>query len=234
MTLPGNRPWVWFPVAQTISSASVFSCDAGYMRYTDIIRYTDIPWYYEMSWTNCDLKLSFGIVKTCSSCILMPYYPTSIDTGVVQQQYQLMNESISNQFNVHPIFTFFWPPIPISTPFIFCSLISLLWLPSQTPVIAAAAQLLRWSMRVIQQDITDPISSSWLLETKTSPHGSWFYGTSGRSFYSVKWGKRRRSIAYPWVKLRSYDIIFLQCYMLMFVKLSDWFQLPIWNQDRLR
>ena len=48
-----------------------------------------------MSWTNCDLKLSFGIVKTCSSCILMPYYPTSIDTGVVQQQYQLMNESIS-------------------------------------------------------------------------------------------------------------------------------------------
>ena len=54
------------------------------------------------------------------------------------------------------------------------------------------------------------------------------------SFYSVKWGKRRRSIAYPWVKLRSYDIIYLQCYMLMFVKLSDWFQLQIWNQDRLR
>lgn len=127
---------------------------------------------------------------------------------------------------------FVWPPIPISTPFIFCSWISLSWLPSQTPVIASAAQLLRWSMRVIQQDIMDPISSSWLLETKTSPHGSWFYGTSGWSFYSGKWGKRRRSIAYPWVKLRSYDIIFLQCYMLMFVKLSDWFQLQIWNQDR--
>lgn len=157
--------------------------------------------------------------------ILMPYYPTSIDTGVVQQQYQLMNESILSL----PFFDHQYH----STPFVFCSLISLLWLPSQTPVIAAAAQLLRWSMRVIQQDIMDLISSSWLLETKTSPHGSWFYGTSGWSFYSGKWGKRRRSIVYPWVKLRSYDIIFLQCYMLMFVKLSDWFQLQMWNQDRL-
>ena len=136
--------------------------------------------YHTVDGQNATKNFHLGSLKVCSTSYIIPHQLTK-ELSIKSISWWMNPSQINSMFILYLLFFYHQCQYPLIS-FVF---VSLIWLSCD---FRPSSRCRRWSMRVIQQDIMDPISSSWLLETKTSPHGSWFYGTLGGSFTRAKRG----------------------------------------------